>query len=63
MAEAAFDATISPLSTETDLDSEDAMISALENAPVGAPMTRRDHLHLLVLGLVVPALILIWGWA
>lgn len=41
---------------------EDAIILALEHAPTGAPMTRRDYGILGFLGVVVPVLLLTWGW-
>ena len=41
---------------------EDAVILALEHAPTGAPMKRRDYGILGFLGVVVPILLLAWGW-
>lgn len=64
MTDAAFRATTTstPAATGRDADDE-AIISALEHAPTGAPMTGRDHALLAVLGIVLPVLLLIWGWA
>lgn len=37
-------------------------LEELERQPVGEGFQRSDYAMLAVLGLVVPALLLIWGW-
>jgi len=41
----------------------DAEIEALADAPTGEPMEARHWAFLLVSGIVLPILILLWGWA
>ncbi|WP_298176964.1 hypothetical protein [Saccharomonospora sp.] len=39
-----------------------AELSALDTAPVGKEFNRADYVLLLVLGVVIPAVLLAWGW-
>ncbi|MEO9777996.1 MAG: hypothetical protein ABJH07_10440 [Sedimentitalea sp.] len=44
---------------ETSLEAE---IAALEHAPTGAPMETRHWVFLGISGIVLPVLVLLWGW-
>lgn len=42
---------------------EEDVIEALAHAETSPPITLRDLTHLAVLGLAVPAALLVWGWS
>lgn len=44
-------------------DIRDAEIEALESAPTGAPMEARHWLFLGASGILLPIIILWWGWS
>ena len=46
----------------THSSNRDADIVALEHAPTGAPMEARHWVFLCMSGIVLPILILLWGW-
>jgi hypothetical protein len=48
-----------PLHTDAALEGR---IADLEHAPTGAPLTNGDKAFLVGAGLVLPVVILIWGW-
>lgn len=37
-------------------------LAELDAAPTGADLNRRDYVLLFALGLLVPAILLVWGW-
>lgn len=43
-------------------DDYESQIAALDRAPTGAPLERKDYVFLLVTGVVIPVVLLIWGW-
>lgn len=44
-------------------DTLEAEIAALDGAPTGVPMQPRDYIFLAVTGIVIPVILLLWGWA
>ena len=44
------------------LHERDALVMSLDSEPLGEALTAGDWVRLVLLGLVVPALLLVWGW-
>lgn len=42
---------------------DEDVIEALAHAETSPPITLRDLTHLAVLGIAVPAALLVWGWS
>lgn len=64
MTDNAFRAIInSPPVAAEQSDDEELLISSLEHAPTGAPMIRQNYIFLLLSGIVLPAILLVWGWS
>lgn len=49
--------------SESYASSREDEIERLADAPTGAPMEARHWVFLVVSGLVLPFLVLLWGWA
>lgn len=47
-----------------DADAEfERQVAALDGAPTGMPLQSRDYIFLVATGIVIPALLLLWGWS
>ncbi|MDF1747912.1 MAG: hypothetical protein P1V34_03455 [Alphaproteobacteria bacterium] len=41
----------------------ESQIAALDRAPTGAPFKTKDYVFLLITGVIIPVILLIWGWS
>lgn len=49
-------------SPSRDLLRDDDFLAGLDSAEVGEDLIGRDYIALGLLGIVLPALLLVWGW-